>query len=73
MEHELWVDAEVVRQPKARRVFLSIVCKLLTQPDKHTIQPSQYIWRIVDLGFENRYSGHQHSRCFLIERGSNVC
>lgn len=43
VEHELWVNAEIVRQPKARWVFLPVVRKLLTQPDQHTIQPSQHV------------------------------
>jgi hypothetical protein len=34
MEHELWIDAEFIRQSEAAWVFLSILCKLLTQPIK---------------------------------------
>jgi len=30
MKHELRINAEVIRQPEADRVLLSVVCKLLT-------------------------------------------
>ena len=37
MEHELRVNAEVIRQSKASRVFFSIVGKLLAKSNQHAI------------------------------------
>jgi len=37
MEHELRINAEVIRQYKANRVFFSIIGKLLTKSNQHAI------------------------------------
>ena len=40
MEHKLRVDAEIVRESKACRIFLSVVGKFLAKSNQHSIQPS---------------------------------
>ncbi len=43
MEHELGVDAEIVRQAEACRVLLPVISELLAKTDKHSIEPAQNI------------------------------
>jgi len=71
MEHELRIDTKVIRQPKACRVFLSVIREFLTQPNQHPIHPSQHIWTLVHFCLEHCNSRHEHSSSLLIERGSN--
>jgi hypothetical protein len=54
-----------------KRTFLAIIGKLLTQSDQHSVQPSQDIWRIVDLGLEDCDTGHQDSSGLLIKGRSD--
>ena len=44
MEHELRINTEIIREPEACRILLSIVRELLAQSDEHPIQPPQNIW-----------------------------
>lgn len=68
MEHELGVDRKVGGQREAALVLLSVVRKLLAQPDQHSIQPPEHVGRVVDLRLEHRYPRHQHGRRLLVER-----
>lgn len=69
MEHKLRINTEIIRQPKARRVLLSIIGKLLTKPDEHSVQPPQHIRAIVDLCLEHRDTRHQHCGSLLVKGG----
>jgi len=71
VEHELGVDTEVVSQSEAGGVLPPVVRKLLAQANKHTIKPTQYIRRVINLGLEHSYSGHENGRCLLVEGGSD--
>ena len=47
VEHELRVDAEVVRQPEAHRVVLPAVHEPLAQADEHAVQLARHVGRVV--------------------------
>lgn len=72
VEHKLRVNTEIVRQPEARRVFLPIICELLTQSNEHAVQPPEHIRRVVDLCLEHRNARHQDGSCFLIKGRSDA-
>lgn len=72
MEHKLGVDAEVVRQSEARRIFLPVVRELLAQANQHAVEPAKHVWRIVALSLEHGDPRHEHCRCFLIEGGGDA-
>lgn len=72
MEHELRINAEIIRKSKSRWVLLPIVRKLLAQPNQHPIQPSQHIRRIVNVRLEHRNTRHQHRSGFLVKRRSDA-
>lgn len=67
MEHELRVDGEVGCQPEARLILLSIIGKLLTEPDQHPVEPSQHVWRVVNLRLEDGDSTHEDGAGLLVE------
>src|ERR1700683_2414753 len=71
VEHELGIDTEIVSQSEAGGVLLPVVRKLLAQANKHTIKPTQHIRRVVNLGLEHSYSGHENGRCLLVEGGGD--
>ena len=58
VEHELGVDAEVVRKSEAGWVFLPVIGELLTESDKHTVQPPKNVRGIVN--FRLKYSNSCH-------------
>ena len=72
MEHELWIDGEVICQPEARRVLLPVIGELLAQPDKHPVQPPQHVRAVVDLSLKYCNTGHEHGSRFLVEAGRNT-
>jgi len=72
MEHELRIDAEVIRKCETRWIFFPVVREFLAQTDQHSIQPSQDIWRIVDLRLENGDPRHQHRSSLLVERSGDI-
>lgn len=67
MEHELWVNGKVFRQSEALWVILAIVCKSLAKSNEHSIQPSQHIRTIIDIGLEHSNARHENSCGFLIK------
>lgn len=71
MEHELRVNHEVVVESETARIVLPVLCKLLTQPDQHPIQPPQHVGTVIDLCFEHCDPRHQDRRCLLIEVVAN--
>jgi hypothetical protein len=72
MEHELRIDAEIVRQSEARRVFFPVVGKFLAKPDQHPIEPSQHVRGVINFSLENSDPGHEDGRCLLIKGSSNA-
>lgn len=71
VKHKLRIDTKIIRQPEARRVFLAIISEFLAQANKHAIEPTQYIRRVINFGLENGYPGHKNGRSFLVERCSD--
>ena len=71
VEHKLRINAKFIREPKAASVVLAILPELLAQSDQHPVQPSQNIWRIVDLRLEYSNPCHQDRSSLLVERLAN--
>jgi len=72
MEHKLRIYAEIIAEAEGSGVFLPIISELLTQPDKHAIQPTKNVRRVVDFSLENRYPCHEHSCSLLVEGCSDA-
>lgn len=72
MEHELGIDTEVVCKSETGWVFLPVIGKLLTESDKHSVQPPKNVRGIVDFRLKHSNSCHQDCRGFLIEGGGDA-
>ena len=67
VKHKLRVNAKFIREPEAVHILLAILPELLAQSDQHSVEPSEHIWRIVNLRLEYRNPSHQNSCCLLIK------
>ena len=67
MEHELRVNGKVGSELERRGIFFAIFRKLLAQPDEHTIEPTENVWRVVDFGLEHGDTRHEHRCGFLVK------
>ena len=71
VKHKLRVNAKFLREPKAVHIVLAILPELLAQSDQHPIQPSEHIWRIVNLRLEYCNPSHQNRCCLLVKQLAN--
>ena len=68
VKHELWIQGEVLLQPKGGRVILAILGEARAESDEHSIHPPQHVGSVVHVGLEDGDARHEHRRRLLIER-----
>lgn len=67
MEHELGVDHKVLVETERRGIVFPVLGEFLAESNKHPVEPSQDVGRVVNLRLEYRDPRHEHRRRLLVK------